>query len=121
MQGCSNVIISTADLMESAKNHLLARGWTQHRYARRDTGEICVMKALYLASRELTWPRQPVYHGVAECVSALRPLVGEQPLSVWNDCGERTPEDVLALLDAGIALVTGPSESVSRTSTNFQI
>jgi hypothetical protein len=97
----------TGALLESARNHLLANGWTQHRYTRTDTGEICILRALFLASRDLTWPAHPVYRGVSECDALLRDLVGGQNLSAWNDRQERTPEDVLSLLDAAIALANG--------------
>ena len=107
--------IPTSELLESAKKHLLANGWTQNRYTRTETGEICLLRALFLASRDLSWPRQPVYQGVAECNAFLRPLIGGQHLSVWNDCAGRQPEEVLALLDAGIALASNRSEGRSLT------
>lgn len=106
---------STGALLESAKGHLLANGWMQNRYTRTETGEICLLRALFLASRELSWPRQPVYQSVAECDAFLRPLIGGQHLSVWNDCADREPEEVLALLDAGIALANARSDSRSLT------
>jgi len=95
-------VVTTSTLLESAKDHLLARGWTQHRFMRRETGEICLMRALFLASRDLTWPSRPVYHGVAECVAVLQSLVNSASLQDWNDDETRRPEDVLRLLDVGI-------------------
>lgn len=119
--------MTTSDYLKAARQELLTRGWCQGDTENPVTGEVCVMGAMakaWLSAR----PGPFVFRDDSACRPAakiLRDLVPPipskalnmqklNPVAWWNDEPGRTPEEVLALFDAAIALAEQREQAEAR-------
>ena len=85
--------MTPAEVLSKARDVLAERGWTQ-RTGERASGEVCTVRATFIAAhrdRELAWQVESLIAEAAGLYSAFN-------VPTWNDAPERTYEDVILAL-----------------------
>lgn len=106
--------MTTRATLIAARDTLLTRGWCQGHYTNRATGEVCLAGALLTASESIEAALDGWAALEAVLPSAWRAYTSLVPLTYWNDAPDRTPEEVLNLLDQAIMHAAQAETEVSR-------
>ena len=120
--------MTLADQLRSIKELLLTRGWTSRATACR--GQLCLGGAINLVVRgdECRWPMRPnrverecrVIRFLSEIAGIVDPGTGYE-LAAWNDAPDRTPEDILNLLDRAIDALLPAEVVTSRARSSHAL
>ena len=92
--------MTTLATLTATRDTLLTRGWCQGTYAHRVTGEVCLAGAVQEAAGSL--------EAMIDAWAALEAVLpaswhaSRVPLVYWNDALDRTPEEVLDLVEQAI-------------------
>lgn len=97
----------TSELLSQAKETMLRRGWCQHAYE--DPHGVCIEGAInFVCYADAT-------HDGNNAMAAYRilnRLIGQSCISTWNDDPARTPEEVLMVFDAAIAIAQQQEQEI---------
>jgi hypothetical protein len=89
--------MTTRETLQIARAALMQQGWCQGSW-QDENGRLCTVGALRRAAHETH------EQFAMEAYELLCQLSGAYHLASWNDCMERTLQDVLALFDAAIVI-----------------